>query len=219
MKKIKYIVLILLMVLTINVSAKGDECESAEYNRLKELAKKVEFDYDYKLIDNKAVFSITAVNLTDELKVLIINDYYSGDYRQFKDKGEHKGTLENFTEGEKITVTIKAYVPNWCSGKTITTKLVKLPYYNYYYDEEKCKGNEDFKYCKQLIDVKITQKDFDNQLAQFIKNREKNEQKNVEKAPEDNSELIKIIGLSAGGCVVVGVIVALLIKQKKKNSL
>ena len=219
MKRIRFLLFIIVCVLFFNVNAASDECDTKELNRLKELAKKVEYVVDYKMVDDKATFSITAVNLNEELKVLIIKDYYSENYRQFKDDGTHKGKLDGFESGEKVTVTIKGYVPNWCSGKTVTTKVVKIPYYNYYYDEEKCKGNEDFKYCKLLIDSNITQKDFDTQLAQFIKNKEKNNQKQETDTPNDYSDLIKIVGVSVAGCIVIGVIVVSLIKRRKKNSL
>lgn len=220
MKRIKVLLFILLMVLAFNVKAAGsDNCDSTEFNRLKELAKKVEFNYEYKLVDEKAVFSITAYNLNEDLKVLIIKDYYNENYRQFKDNGSQQGTLDNFESGEKVTVTIKGYVPNWCSGKTITTKVIKLPYYNYYYDEEKCKGNEEFKYCKQLIDTNISQKEFDNQLAAFIKNKEKKNQTDDNTGEKDYSELIKIVGIGVGAAVVIGVVVVILLKRRKKNML
>lgn len=218
MKKIRYLLLLFIVLFCINVKA-VDYCDKNEFNRLKELAKKVEFDYDYKLVDDKAVFSITAVNLNEDLKVLIIKDYYTENYRQFKDDGTGKGTLDNFESGARVTVTIKGYVPNWCSGKTVATKSVKLPYYNYYYDEEKCKGNEDFKYCKQLIDVKISQKDFDNQLAQFIKNKNKKADTNTEDNNPDNSNLIKIIGISLAASVVIVVVVYIIMKRRKRNML
>ena len=39
---------VVLLLFTFNVNA-SKECEKTELNRLKEVAKKVEFDYDYKL--------------------------------------------------------------------------------------------------------------------------------------------------------------------------
>ena len=169
MKKVRYLLLSLLLIVTFNVKAAESDCKKEENDRLKALANKIEFDYDYKLVDEKAVFSINAVNLNEDLKVLIINDYYNDDYKEFKDDGTHKATLSGFEPGKKITITIKGYVPNWCSGKTIMTKTIKLPYYNYYYDEEKCAGNEDFKYCKQLIDVNLTKSEFDKQFELYLK--------------------------------------------------
>ena len=218
MRKIKYFLFVGLLIFAFNVKA-DDNCDKAEFNRLKELAKKVEFNYDYKLVNEKAVFSITAVNLNEDLKVLIIEDYYNDKYQQFKDNSEHKATIDNFQPGEKVTVTIKGYVPNWCSGKTVATKNVKLPYYNYFYNAEKCKGNEEFKYCKLLIDTNISQKEFDRQLEQFIKNKEKNNKNDVVEDNDNNDELIKIIGIAVGVTIVLSVIIIYALKRRKKNML
>ena len=217
MKKIKYVLLILLVLLTINVKAE-EKCEKNELTRLKELAKKVEFDYDYELVNGQAVFSINAVNLNEDLKVLIIEDYYSEKYQEFKDSSTHTATLKNFKPGEKVTVTIKAFVTNWCSGKTITTKLVKLPFYNYNYDEAKCKGHEDFKYCKLLIDKDITKEEFDKQYENYLKKGEDTPKQEEEKT-KDNTQLYLIIGGVVLSTIAIGLSVRYIIKTKKKNSL
>ena len=163
MKKIKYLLPIILLLLTLNVKA-DEKCQTSEYSRLKELAQKIEFDYDYILVDGVANFSIKAVNLNSDLKVIIIEDYYRDKYKEFKDNSTHIATLNGFKSGERVAVTIKAFVPNWCSGTTLLTKTVKLPYYNYFYDENECKGNEDFKYCKVLLDSNITQDTFNKEF-------------------------------------------------------
>ena len=63
MKNIKYVLLVILLFFAINVKA-AETCDTKEYNRLKELAKKVEFDYDYYMDNNgEVLFSIHAVIL------------------------------------------------------------------------------------------------------------------------------------------------------------
>ena len=220
MKRIKYVILVALLLVTFNVNAKvSDNCDKNEFARLKELAKKVEFDYDYKMVNGKAIFSINAINLNRDLKVLIIENYYNQKYKEFKNDGNNRGSLDGFSEGERVTVTINAFVPNWCSGKKVYTKTVKLPYYNKYYSEEKCKGNEGFKYCKQLIDTNISEKTFNSELTSYIRSREKSEVKSNEK--ENNTLKYIIIG---GISLVVAIGAATLVihnvsRIRKKNSL
>ena len=218
MKKIKYLLLIILVLLSFNVKAADDDCEKEEMNRLKELAKKIEFDYDYKLVDGTAVFSVSAINLNDDLKVLIIEDYLTSKYKQFKNDGTGKGTLNDFKSGEKVVITIKGYVANFCSGKTVTTKTVKLPYYNYYYDADKCKGYEDFKYCKQLIDSNITKESYDNEFALYLKNKEAKQQEDVKDEEKDNTKIYIIIGV-VSGVLAIGAITMIIRNVKKKNAL
>ncbi len=217
MKKIKYILLVLLLVLAVNVNASSN-CESKELARLKDIAKKVEFDYTYKLENGKAIFAINAVNLNKELKVLIIDNYYESKYKEFADNSSHTATINNFEGGSKVTITMKAFVPNWCSGETLLTKIIKIPYYNDNYDEEKCKGHEDFKYCKLLVDKKLSQEEFNKQYETYLKNHEKNE-KPINNDTENNNQLYFIIGGSVLVIVLTTFLVMSIVKRKKKNSL
>ena len=223
MKRIKYVILIIITLLTINVKG-AETCDSKEFARLKELAAKVEFDYDYKLVnDVEPLFTIKAVNLNKDIKVLIIEDYYSGRYKEFKDNEEHVATIDKFKPGERVVVTIKGNVPNMCAGKTVLTKTIKLPYYNFYYDEEVCKGNEEFKYCKQLIDNNITEKEFNKQLKQYTDKKyieEMEEKESNEKEPEQSStDIVKIVAIVVVAIVIVTIIVMIIMKRRKKNKL
>ena len=204
------------MLITFNVKAE-ESCAKDELNRLKELAKKVEFDYDYKMVDGIAKFSIKAVNLNRDLKVLIIEDYFMDKYKEFKDNNAHTATLDNFASGEKVVITIKGFVPNRCSGKTVLTKTVKLPYYNYFYDADKCLGNEDFKYCKILIDTNINQTQFDQQFNAYLEAKANVPQEVVPQ--KTNWKLIIIIGSIIVVLAILVAIVSFIVKRRKKNSL
>lgn len=220
MKRIKCLLFLFLLLLTMNVNAKNDNlCEQTELKRVREIAKKVEFDYEYELVNGKAVFTINAINLNKELKVQIIDNEYSDDNREFKNAGNNRGSLKNFKEGERVVITITAFVPNWCSGEKVYTKVVKLPYYNYYYDEEKCKGYEEYKYCKQLIDTSITQEKFEKGLESYIENKNK---KNKEIQEDDNNKVNYIIIGAVSFVVAIGAAVLIIhnVKRiKEKNTL
>ena len=216
MKKIGYLLFIILMLFVINVKA-DETCDKTELARLKELAKKVEFDYNYKIVDDLAKFSITAYNLSDELKVMIIEDYYMDKYQRFYSKNSNTATIDNFIGGEKVLITIKAFVPNWCSGETLLTKTIKLPYYNFYYDEIRCSGMEDFKYCRQLIDTNINEDQFNAQYDAYLKSKMVIEEEKTE--VKSNWNLLIIIGLIVGALMVLVGITALIIKRRKRNSL
>ena len=217
MKKIKCLLLILLVFLVVNVKA-DNKCEKEELTRLKELAKKVEFDYDYKLVNEQVIFSITAINLDDDLKVMIVDDYYSDKYREFKNNSDHSNTIDGFKSGEKVSITIEGFVPNWCSGTRLLTKTIKLPYYNYFYDEDLCRGYEDFKYCKELIDTNITKETFDAQYVLFAESKEVN---NNEENNLMNSiwKWVMIIASIIVALAIIAIIVLSIIKKVKKNRL
>ncbi len=80
----KYIIfLLILMLFTIDV--KAGTCQKEELDRLKVLASKVEINYNYELKESSgrkyALYSLTANNLNDDFKALIIKDWYNLDYK------------------------------------------------------------------------------------------------------------------------------------------
>lgn len=191
--KIFILVGMVLFLLNINVYAAGT-CESSELTRLRKLAEKVEFTYDYEVKEIKTPggnvnkyldYSITAVNLNPDLQVAVMEDYYSNKFIEFKGDSEGKATLRNFIEGDKVEIKIYAYVENACSGKKITTKTIKLPYYNKYHDSEICHAARDydyclekyykeycdemqnFKYCQEMIDEAVSEEKFNSKIKEF----------------------------------------------------
>lgn len=222
----KKIVLIILLLFTINVYA--GSCDSNEFKRLKALAEKIEFTYDYDIekteyeegllydIDNR----ITASNLNSELKVLIYEDYYKDIYKEFKYNSTGKSTLSGFNQGEKVVVTIEGYVNNECSGKTILTKTINIPYYNTFYDGDECKENKDFIYCKnEMTDNLVTRSAFNSKLNEYLSdsNIEDKETNNNEKKL-DITTLILIIS-SIAIILALAIIIKAFRNERKRNSI
>lgn len=227
MKKIIGILALLLIVFGFNFTVKAeDTCSKEELSRLKELAKKVEINYDYVLkevtqdgivIKYPEYFSLTATNLNDDLKVMIIENYYEGKYKEFKNGTVSEATLKPFNEGEKVTVTIKAFVPNKCSGKTILSKVVKIPYYNRYYDEGVCANYPDFKYCSEIVESTISAEQYERELGKYISAQE-NIKEEV-KISEGNWNLLITIGAILVSILIIVLITWIIVKVRKKNSL
>ena len=227
MKIKKYLVFLILLLFSANVYAAGEKCEDAELKRLKSIAEKVEFRYEYEEINDEdefgsysyANFKIVASNLNPELKVLIINNYYAGDYREFKYNDSKTFTLDGFSSGDKVSVTIKGYVGNACSGKTLSVKKVSLPYYNSFYKMNECKEDPEFKYCSVLLDKKISDMNFYDEYEKF-KNGTENDN-NGKIIDENNGSKIdiKIVILIAGGVLLLSVIVILIARKRKRNQI
>ena len=216
----KKIVLIILLLFTINVYA--GNCDSNEFKRLKALAEKIEFTYDYDIKKDEntgyeyADFSVTAVNLNKDLKVMIIYDYYKDQYSEFLYNKDLKSTLNGFVSGENVKITFKAYTSNDCSNKTILTKNIKLPYYNYFYEEDFCKDNKSFKYCNILIDKDINYNDYINAKNTYLSSEEEN---NVERITEKNNSNYIYIIVGIISLIVFIITIYFLFKRKEKNSL
>lgn len=227
MKRLTNIFVLLLMILSMGIIVKADDdtCTKEELTRLKELAKKVEINYDYVLKEAKQngevikypdYFTLTATNLNSDLKVMIIENYYEGKYKEFTNGLATEATLKPFNEGEKVTVTIKAFVPNKCSGRTILSKVVKIPYYNRFSEEDICKEYPDFKYCSELTETTITLDKFNTEINKYINSL--NVEEETEK-PNNSWTLLIIIGGVIVGLGLIFVITLIVIRVRKKNSL
>jgi len=222
----------LILVLGYNVSA---SCNSDRLNKLIELSKKVEFSYDYIKSNGSndeegdyisVDFTITAYNLNQEIRPLIIYDYYNDDYREFKYNSNRTNSLSGFSSGERVKVTFKAYTDDECSGKTLYSKTINLPYYNSYYDTEECQNNRGFKYCQsELLTSSITHNQFLLELDEYLNSSDVDDPVDDNNNDENNNVETKnneIIGMIILGILIILVIVSIVIKIKKireKNKL
>ena len=227
-KKTIFILLFLIIIINFNVKAAG-VCTNDELARLKKIAEKVDFSYDYEIIELKsengyvtkfAEYTIKAVNLNPEINALIIKNIYTNNVMKFERKSDNTAVLGTFHDGDKIVITIEAYVKNECSGKKLLTKTIKLPYYNSNSQDPLC---EVYSYCDGCdefseIDYNSVEK-FENALQECITKENKQEaekqNKNDEVKEEDHS---KIIIISGAAILVIAVSVVIIIKIKKKNN-
>ena len=225
MKKILYYLFSLIIIFPLIVYA--DTCKSDTLTKLKKLGEKVELTYTPKIEEKKledgsiwpsVTYTVTVNNLNPDLKVLIIKDYLKMDYYEFKYNNTLSSSLDGFNDGDSVTVTIKAYTEDDCAGKTVATKTIKLPYYNYnlYGYKNFCENHPDFKYCIEYSDKEITSNEFQKELANYISNLNKEEKK--EEEPKNN-KLFLYIGIGTGILIFISVISILVIRYKKKTSL
>ena len=223
MKKILYVIMIVISLFLLNVKADEEssfKCEGEERQRLKNLANKLEYTYSFrKNADGVIDFSITISNLNEDLKIIITDDLARDD-KEFKYNDSKTVTKSGFSSGQRVNLAIKGFVVNWCSGETISTKLLKIPYYNYNYDEEFCKDNSDFKYCKELLDTKITQDEYDSAYKQYINKKEKTEEPEKQEDPDTgNWNLLIIIGSIVGVLLIIVLVGIFIIRRRRKNAL
>jgi len=217
--KNKFLLFFIVIMMVFNVKAITLEaCTTEKMNALKEIANKMEFNYTYVMKENDGIkypeFTINVSNMNKEIKVLIINDFYSLDYKEFVNK-DGKSSMSGFKQGEKVVITSKAYTPDKCSTNTVLTKTIKLPYYNQYYEEDFCLENPNFKYCEEFTDTDLSYEKYYKEKEKYLSDKEKLEEKDEK---QSKSNIILIISI-IGGIVVVGGAVVFIIVRRKKNEL
>lgn len=160
MKKVKYLLPLLLLFITINVKA-IDKCTTEEMNRLKELANKIEIKTNFhieKIEEDKnagrsdyldVFYTIDIINYDDDLRIF----YKSLDDNKYELNIKDLNNIY-FYENRKIQFQIYSYTKNLCTDELLRTISIDFPVYNryYYYNKEKCQNNPEFEYCKEFYD-------------------------------------------------------------------
>lgn len=207
----------LFLITSLKVNA-YEACTTSEMERLKELAKNVEFKPSYEISSVDEEFESVEVNY----KVEIVN--FDSDLKiQYTSKYEEEGTLksdtkeiENLADGDKLTFKIYSYTTNLCTDEILKTVSLELPKVNdyYYFNKEKCEANKDFKYCKEFMDTDdLDFEDIDKEFEDYLN-------------PGIDEIISKLdqktfiyIGIGVGIIVIVGTLVIVMLKKKKKDDL
>lgn len=222
MKKIKYILVLVIFCLTFNVKA-IDQCTSEEMNRLRNLANQVEFkqeiffdnldEEDNGMTDEIMVsYKISMINYNDEL------DYYikTNNDELFEKLDINELNNLYFYPGETLSIRIYSYTENSCTNDLLTTKTIKFNYYNdyYYFHKDKCKEYPEFKYCKEFIQMDKEFEEIDKLFNEYI---QKNDPSSTSNKFVDNNTIIYII--SGVGLIILISVIIFIIKRKKQNDL
>ena len=225
MKKIIKFSMLFVFIFFINIVVKADtSCQSEELKRLKDLANNVEITYKENITEEKVGdnvfkdvnYSITVTNLNNNIKVMIIDDLMKDNYKEFK-SNTNIATLNGFRSGEKVTLTIMAFVPNGCSGKTLLTRSINLPYYNIFSEGDECKAYPDFKYCTTWIENTISRDTFDSEFTKYTDSIKKNaETPNTEKG---SNSLLSIILIIIVVLIALGIVFYVVYQKHQKKGI
>lgn len=182
----KKVLCLILLLFAFNVKAVDkDTCDSTELRRLKTIASHVTFTYEFQeeqLKDGRVggTFDIILDNITSEIKPLIIYSWDTLSYDEFVPNSNGTARIKGFGSGDRVKITIKAYVNNGCVARDLLTKTIVLPYVNKFMNTEECQKNPEFKYCiDKLTNINISEKTFKEEYAKYIKENEKGEPKMV----------------------------------------
>lgn len=175
----KRVLCLILLLFAVNVKAiGGDSCEKTELNRLKEEANHLSFAYEFvegDPVDGRyyGTFDIIVDNIPKDLKVMIIHSWEMLQFDEFAPNSNGTGKLTGFSAGQKVKITVKAYVDNGCVARDIMIRTISLPYINQFYDSVECKEDPSFKFClNRLTNTNISEKTFKSEYQKYKKEQE-----------------------------------------------
>ena len=109
----KKVLCLILLLFAFNVKAVDkDTCDNNELRRLKTMASHLSFTYEFQ--EASSSFDIIVDNITSEVKPLIIHSWDLLEYDEFVPNNNGTSRLTGFSSGQRVKITVKAYVNNGC---------------------------------------------------------------------------------------------------------
>ena len=196
---------LLFLMLLFPLQAKAD-CDYKRQADLSKIASNVQISYSYLIDENhEPQFFVNVTNLTDD--VYIIDDYDN----VLRGSGEKE---IKYSRGSNIRFVFYSNDPN-CLDEKITTRYLKIPYFNQYYNTEECKKYPNFKYCKLWNYETIGEEQYKEELAKYTKKEDNSQIRNVNQKDEFNYIYI----IYGAGILTIVFLVILIIKRLRKKRL
>lgn len=170
----KNILFLLVSFMFINSSALTyGGCEYSTVSRMKSIVSNVNISYSYTIVNNKASFSVTLNNITNDIyfyDTITNRDYY------YSDTNNGEITINNYTG---YSGNYKFYSNNDnCRGISLGSKYYNFPSYNKYYNDPLCKDIPNYSLCQKWNEVNYSQEEFEKMVLEYKKPKQI-EQENV----------------------------------------
>lgn len=170
MKKIGFVLISMLIVLSTNFSVNAltyGGCEYSEISRLKSLVSNVNLTFDYYIKNNEVYFNITINNIVPEVYFV---DSVTGKTYTYASTNNGEIIIRDY---KKTSGSYKFYSAlSNCYGIKLSNKYYQLPTYNRYYNDPLCQQNRNYSLCQKWAKVNYSYSDFKNSIEEY--NRQKN---------------------------------------------
>lgn len=189
--------------------ANAKECTTKEFRELKNLAKKIEFSYEFEdsveNLDN-SYFVLTGYNLNNKF-YLVLDDTKTIEITSSKE-------ILNFNfPRSKTNINVYASNKTNCEDELLNTVKIEFPAYNKYYTREECEDKKNLNVCKKWYNTsKISEEDFKKAIT-------------VNKIDEEKQTVLQSIlyfvkkyGLYALGVIIIisiPVIIMYIVRKRK----
>lgn len=209
MKKI--LIFFILFIIPLKTSAYY--CNYDDYNMARKQANNVNYFVDYKIENDKAIFTITIYNIRNNQTIKDVKNNKSYSYN-----GKEYIKIDVTTSG---MYTFEVYSSeNYCDENYLNKLFVEIPKYNKYYKDDLCKGIENFKYCQKWFSTDISYSDFKKAITEYKDKKveiEENEIDDYKSIYEYILEFYLDYYFIILPIIIVICLIGIAIKKKKEN--
>lgn len=153
MKKIYLIFILMLFVSPVYA------CDYSTKSKQRVLANNVNFNLDYYIKNDDAVFKITITGLDDDLYIMYNNIRYDG----------NNIVIDNLNGGMKYKFDIYSDTYGFCSFGTLRSKSISTPVYNKFYNDSLCLNHKNESICNRWVSINMSYDDFKKSIASLEK--------------------------------------------------
>lgn len=177
-------------------------CNSSVKSEQKILADNVNFNLDYEIIDEKAIFKVTVTGLNEQLYLVDNNNirYYGKDKDSF--------VIDNLVGGTKYKFTIYSDAYNFCDFGSLTSKTITTPVYNRYYKDDLCLKHKDSNLCNRWGSIEIKYEDLKKELEKSETNT------TIEPTVSTNNNYSGYLGIFITLIIIISSFIIVFIKRK-----
>lgn len=184
MKKIFLIFILMLFISPVYA------CDYSTKSKQRVLANNVNFNLDYYIKSDDAIFKITITGLDDDLYIMYNNIRYDG----------NNIVIDNLNGGEKYKFDIYSDAYNFCSFGTLRSKSISTPVYNKFYNDSLCLNYKNESICNRWVSINMSYDDFKKNIASLEKKENNDVQVDVKKNNLNNYLGIIIICFTLLSC-------------------
>lgn len=216
MKKLCCIILLLLLLFPVNTNAVYDVIDSRCTKEIKTTLREDAKDFAYRLSKSKndeVTYTMYLYNLSDDI------------YIKTKDKKIKDTKIENLKPGSTFIIDFYANKNTYCSGYKITSKIINVPYYNKYSNNELCEGYENFSLCREDANINLSEEEFEKEINKYINSLKKEDKIDFEEKESEFylvdfiNEYIYFILIVVFLIISISISVVIIIKRKNRGIL
>lgn len=165
MKRIRYLMFVLLCAFLSPLVIKA-QCTDQRMAELNKIAGNVQVSYYYDLDESgEPVFHVVVSNITDDIYVSYVT---LGGLEDEIIRGTQEIVLDTYDGTDRI-FSIYSNDPN-CIDSKLTDKHLNIPTYNSLSQEQVCKIQPNFEYCKTWLNTSISLEQFNEEYEKAYKN-------------------------------------------------
>lgn len=213
MRKYYLLLLLLFLIIPYKVNAYYDvldeRCTLEVRTELQKTASNISYRL-YKVGDENITYNLELYNVPGNIRITDID-------------GNEIVDVINLKPGKSITLNLYANENSYCNGFKVTSLYVGAPYYNKYYKDKLCEGNDDYYLCNENTEVNLSYEEFKKELTDHISDKD-NKKQNMDVVTEKKGVLELINEYIYIAYIVIFIILLILliklikfVKRKKKD--